>query len=127
MTLPGWTHSWDEEAWSCEERFESREAARDAATSCACWDPGEAECIVTAYAEPFVVGIDGEEIIETLRERISEECGLDDELDAAQEEIDDLGERLQDVFLEWAKNYRVRTDFWSVDKMETHVLETVPL
>ena len=122
---PGkWVVSRDEEHWTCLEDYDSREAALVGAVDELELEPGETFYVgKVRHAQPLM--INGEDILERMRDRMYEDedesiedCSWLEDVDPKQEH--DLERRLNEVWIAWLKGNGFEPDWFRIDDVETH-------
>lgn len=116
-----WSESKNDELWQHDCFDTVEECIKDAKEN---YDYKVGETIAVGITEPFVVSIDGSDVLERLEENAYEECGEASEgwLNTPYENIEKLSERLTECVNEWLKETDQEPSFYHIHSIR---IETI--
>ena len=115
-----WNES-DDELWQHDCFDTVEECIKDAKEN---YDYKVGETITVGITEPFVVSVDGSDVLERLEENAYEECGEASErwLDYPYKDIEKLSKRLTECVNEWLKETNQEPGFYHIHSIR---IETI--
>ena len=117
-----WSESENDELWSHGLFDTVKECIKDAKEN---YDYKIGETIAVGITEPFVVNVDGSDILERLEEDAYEECGEASEgwLSCPYKDIEKLSERLTECVNEWLKETNQEPSFYHIHSISIETIK----